>query len=187
MPPRRFSGSRRSAMRSRCSSLNAKRASPGCSVRSPTRATVSAGSRRRWASSSRGDSESCSGRLRRPTRGAKRPPVTAAAEFPPALGLRHVALRVRDLEAAERFFVELLGYRVEWRPDADDVYLIREGDNVALHRVAGEPGAGMLDHVGLLVARPGDVDRWADHLQARGATVRAQPRTHRDGARSLYL
>jgi catechol 2,3-dioxygenase-like lactoylglutathione lyase family enzyme len=113
--------------------------------------------------------------------------VTAAAESPPALGLRHVALRVRDLEAAERFFVGLLGYRVEWRPDAENVYLIREGDNVALHRVAAERGPGMLDHIGLLVARPGDVDRWAEHLAARGASLRAGPRTHRDGARSLYL
>ncbi len=106
---------------------------------------------------------------------------------PPALGVRHVALRVRDLEAAERFFVELLGYRVEWRPDADDVYLVRHGDNVALHRAAGAIGPGMLDHVGLLVGRAEDVDAWASWLEARGATLAARPRTHRDGARSLYL
>lgn len=109
------------------------------------------------------------------------------AESPPALGLRHVALRVRDLEAAERFFVGLLGYRVEWRPDPENVYLVLHGDNVALHRAAAEPGAGMLDHVGLLVARPADVDRWAEHLAARGVSLKAAPRTHRDGARSLYL
>ena len=109
------------------------------------------------------------------------------ADAPPALGLRHVALRVRDLEAAERFFVGLLGYRVEWRPDADDVYLARGEDNVALHRADAAPGAGMLDHIGLAVARPEDVDRWAEHLEAHGATLRARPRTHRDGARSLYL
>ena len=34
-------------------------------------------------------------------------------------GLRHVALFVPDLVAAEHFFVELMGMMVEWRPDAD--------------------------------------------------------------------
>ncbi len=129
---------------------------------------------------------------------------------PPATrGIRHVALRFADLEAAERFFVDLLGYSVEWRPDRDDVYLTRlvDGaaqDNVALHRVAapaprastreelrpapagGDP-AQLLDHVGLLVPTAEDVDRWADWLDTRGAKLLARPRTHRDGARSLYL
>jgi catechol 2,3-dioxygenase-like lactoylglutathione lyase family enzyme len=98
-----------------------------------------------------------------------------------------VALRFSDLRAAEGFFVELLGYRVEWRPDAQNVYLVRHGDNVALHGVGVAPGPGMLDHIGLLVARAEDVDAWADWLEARGAKIAAPPRTHRDGARSLYL
>jgi catechol 2,3-dioxygenase-like lactoylglutathione lyase family enzyme len=106
---------------------------------------------------------------------------------PPALGVRHVALRVTDIRAAERFFVELLGYRPEWRPDAQNVYLVRHGDNVALHEVGAAPGPGMLDHIGLLVARAEEVDAWADWLAARGGEIAAPPRTHRDGARSLYL
>ena len=48
---------------------------------------------------------------------------------PPALGLRHVALRVRDLPRAEDFFVRFLGYAVEWRPDPENVYLTRGDDN----------------------------------------------------------
>ncbi len=110
------------------------------------------------------------------------PPAT-----PPALGLRHVALRFHDLAAAERFFVEILGYAVEWRPDDDDVYLRRRGDNVALHRAAEPPPAGLLDHVGLLVGAAEDVDRWEAHLDAAGARILARARTHRDGARSLYV
>ncbi len=104
---------------------------------------------------------------------------------PPTLGLRHVALEVRDLAAAERFFVEALGYRVEWRPDADDVYLVRAQDNVALHRSDTE-GKGPLDHLGLFVARAEDVDAWERHLEARGVRLLARSRAHRDGARSLY-
>lgn len=110
-----------------------------------------------------------------------------APAHPPALGVRHVALRVRDLAAAEAFFVELLGYRVEWRPDPENVYLARRADNVALHRAPDAVGAGMLDHIGLAVARAEDVDAWASWLEARGAHLAARPRTHRDGARSLYL
>jgi catechol 2,3-dioxygenase-like lactoylglutathione lyase family enzyme len=106
---------------------------------------------------------------------------------PPALGLRHVALRVKDLEAAERFFVDLLGYRVEWRPDADDLYLAGEGDNIALHRIRESPGPGSLDHLGFAVGRAEEVDAWASYLTSRGAEIVSPPRTHRDGARSLYL
>jgi catechol 2,3-dioxygenase-like lactoylglutathione lyase family enzyme len=105
---------------------------------------------------------------------------------PPTLGLRHVALRVHDLPAAERFFTGALGYRVEWRPDPDNVYLIRSHDNVALHRVDAAPERGLLDHVGLLVERAEDVDAWATWLEARGVRLLSAPRTHRDGARSLY-
>jgi catechol 2,3-dioxygenase-like lactoylglutathione lyase family enzyme len=106
---------------------------------------------------------------------------------PPALGLRHVALAVGDLAAAERFFVDVLGYVVEWRPDDDDVYLTRHHDNVALHRAPERRAPGMLDHVGILVGRADDVDAWAAWLDAKGARVLARPRTHRDGARSLYV
>src|SRR5690242_7962727 len=106
---------------------------------------------------------------------------------PPALGLRHVALAVEDLDAAERFFVDVLGYRVEWRPDAENVYLIRHQDNVALHRAEGPRSRGLLEHVGLLVGRADDVDAWAAWLREKGVRVLADPRTHRDGARSLYV
>ncbi|HUL58763.1 MAG TPA: VOC family protein [Anaeromyxobacteraceae bacterium] len=106
---------------------------------------------------------------------------------PPTLGLRHAALTVRDLAEAERFFVDVLGYRVEWRPDPENVYLVRAEDDIALHRGDAPGGKGMLDHLGLFVARAEDVDRWERHLEAKGARLLARSRTHRDGARSLYV
>lgn len=107
---------------------------------------------------------------------------------PPSLGLRHVALTVGDLARAEQFYVEVLGFTVEWRPDADNLYLTSNGDNLALHRGGGEPFAApqRLDHIGIVVPRPDDVDAWAAHLRAHGVALTAEPRTHRDGARSLY-
>ena len=105
---------------------------------------------------------------------------------PALLGIRHVALYVADLEAAERFWVDVMGYEVEWRPDPDNVYLRGGSDNLALHR--GEAaGKGNLDHIGLAVPAPADVDAWAAHLAEKGVPLEAQPRTHRDGSRSLYF
>lgn len=102
-------------------------------------------------------------------------------------GLRHVALNVAALEACERFYVELLGMRVEWRPDADNVYLTGGRDNLALHRAAGDRRGGQrLDHIGFILAAPGDVDRWHAYLAGRGVDIVKPPRTHRDGARSFY-
>jgi len=106
---------------------------------------------------------------------------------PPSLGLRHAALRIRDLAAAEEFFVRLLGYAVVWRPDAENVYLSRDGDNLALHLAAAVTGAGLLDHLGIFVARAEDVDAWERHLDGAGAKIVARPKDHRDGSRSLYV
>lgn len=100
--------------------------------------------------------------------------------------LWHAALRVRDLEACERFYTELLGLQVEWRPDADNVYLTSGRDNLALHRDAGRGDGGALDHLGFVLSTPEAVDAWHALLVARGVVIAQGPKTHRDGSRSLY-
>ena len=107
----------------------------------------------------------------------------------PTLGLRHVALQVCDLEACERFYTELLGMRVEWRPDPDNVYLTGGADNLALHRIAGphaEAAGQRLDHIGFMLGDIAQVDAWHAFLKASGVRILREPRTHRDGARSFY-
>ncbi len=110
-------------------------------------------------------------------------------ERPPHLGLRHLALFAKAFDEMKRFYVDRLGFDVEWEPDADNIYLTSGSDNLALHRA--DPGCsleeGRLDHLGLLVRAPDDVDRWAAFLEDNGVPLKARPRTHRDGARSLYL
>ncbi len=111
----------------------------------------------------------------------KRPEATA--------GLRHVALNVINLDACECFYVELLGMQVEWRPDADNVYLSGGNDNLALHRAP--PGfapaeSQRLDHIGFIVRTPDQVDTWHAFLRENGAAIVKAPKTHRDGARSFY-
>jgi len=104
--------------------------------------------------------------------------------------MRHVALVVRDLPACERFYVELLGMQVEWRPDADNVYLTSGTDNLALHRAASHhPPPELvqrLDHIGFFLETPEQVDEWYEFLSGHGVKMRSAPRTHRDGARSFY-
>jgi catechol 2,3-dioxygenase-like lactoylglutathione lyase family enzyme len=104
-------------------------------------------------------------------------------------GLHHVALNVRDLESCEKFYTELLGMRVEWRPDSDNVYLTGGSDNLALHRAptGAEPGAVQrLDHIGFVLREIEEVDAWHAFLKANGVAIVKEPRTHRDGARSFY-
>jgi catechol 2,3-dioxygenase-like lactoylglutathione lyase family enzyme len=109
-------------------------------------------------------------------------------ERPTHAGLRHLALNVRRLAEMKSFYVDLLGFAVEWQPDPDNVYLSSGIDNLALHRAGdGESGGGALDHLGLIVKKAEDVDRWAAFLESRGVRLDAQPRTHRDGARSCYF
>ncbi|HKJ07846.1 MAG TPA: VOC family protein, partial [Gammaproteobacteria bacterium] len=80
-----------------------------------------------------------------------------------------------------------MGMEVEWRPDPDNVYLTGGNDNLALHRAAGNPdGPQRLDHIGFIIASPADVDQWYEFLNANGVSIKAAPRTHRDGARSFY-
>ena len=112
---------------------------------------------------------------------------------PTHAGLRHLALNVRELDAMKRFYVDLLGFAVEWQPDPDNIYLSSGIDNLALHRateVAGqerEARPSPLDHLGLIVKTADDVDRWAAFLESRGVALDAKPKTHRDGARSCYF
>jgi catechol 2,3-dioxygenase-like lactoylglutathione lyase family enzyme len=90
----------------------------------------------------------------------------------------------------KRFYVDLLGFAVEWEPDADNIYLSSGIDNLALHRssmAAPPPAASTLDHLGVIVREAEDVDRWAAFLESRGVAIEAKPRTHRDGARSCYF
>ena len=45
---------------------------------------------------------------------------------PKHAGLRHLALNTRNLEAMQRFYVDFLGFAIEWQPDPDNVYLTWE-------------------------------------------------------------
>ena len=107
---------------------------------------------------------------------------------PPHSGMRHIALHSHDLEASLRFYTEVMGMTVEWNPDPDNYYLTSGNDNLALHRAMVPAGQGgqRLDHLGFIVDKIQDVDEWHEHLRQRDVKILQAPKTHRDGARSLY-
>ena len=106
---------------------------------------------------------------------------------PQHAGMRHVALNVLDLALVEAFYVDLLGFKVEWRPDPDNVYLCSGVDNLALHKVADTGSkAQALAHTGIIVDQISQVDEWYAYLSENGVDMINQAKTHRDGARSFY-
>lgn len=113
-------------------------------------------------------------------------------------GLRHLALRVTNLPCSRRFYEKLLGMRVVWEPDADNVYFSSGTDNLALHQISKEelvhyqlPKAQLLDHVGVILDSPQAVDQMygdlAPRIEQLGGKVVKPPKQHRDGSYSFYF
>ena len=103
------------------------------------------------------------------------------------VGIRHVALCVQELEIAVDFYTRIMGMRVEWQPDSDNVYLTNDGDVFALHRVDYTPQAQQrLDHIGFMLDSIDAVDKWYAYFVTEGVRITEQPKTHRDGSRGFY-
>lgn len=107
----------------------------------------------------------------------------------PTAGLHHVALFIKKFDECEHFYTELLGMKIDWRPDPDNLYLTSGNDNLALHRAAADfipEKHQRLDHIGFFLNERSEVDVWHDYLAANGVEIKAKPREHRDGSRSFY-
>ena len=103
-------------------------------------------------------------------------------------GLRHLALQVRDLEACERFYVDILGMQVLHRASPDLVYLTCGNDNLSLGRARGNSqGPQAVDHFGFIVDSVEELEAWYLYLKDRGVPLLDRPFDHGDGARSFHL
>jgi catechol 2,3-dioxygenase-like lactoylglutathione lyase family enzyme len=100
-------------------------------------------------------------------------------------GLRHLALKTRDLAATERFYVEVLGRRVAF-PHRGMLFLETPGGagdllNFVQTRRRFDPEAGGLDHFGLQVPR-GEWSGLLARLRAAGVRIRG-----RRGRSAVYI
>ena len=70
------------------------------------------------------------------------------------LGIRHVALNVRNVRKSLEFYSQVLGMTLEWMPDSENAYLTSGEDNLALHQLppGQEPGpVQTVHHIGFVV------------------------------------
>ncbi len=107
----------------------------------------------------------------------------------PTGGLRHVALFIHAFDACKIFYTDLLGMKIVWEPDPDNIYLSSGNDNLALHRAKPDfvrAPHQTLDHIGFIINTKEEVDVWHQYLLKHHVKINMPPKTHRDGARSFY-
>lgn len=110
------------------------------------------------------------------------------------LGLRHLALRVRDIGKSRHFYEGLMGMKVVWEPDPENVYLSSGSDNLALHQIPKDQlaqfkagAAQLMDHFGFVVENPDGVRAIFQAIQQAGTPIVKPLKTHRDGSVSFYI
>ena len=104
------------------------------------------------------------------------------------LGLRHAAIQVNQLHAAESFYVDLLGYTADRRPSYDSVYLTKGNDLLTLHQFQDKfpTKSQRLSHLGFAVESSEDVDAWHRFLSDHQVKMGTDPIAHRDGGYSFW-
>jgi catechol 2,3-dioxygenase-like lactoylglutathione lyase family enzyme len=105
-------------------------------------------------------------------------------------GMRHIALKVRDVARAKKFYREILGMDVVWEPDPQNLYLSSGCDNIAIHGVPEEFATRaeerQLDHLGFVVESVERVKTLEQEFRAQGVTIVHPFKIHRDGSASFY-
>lgn len=108
----------------------------------------------------------------------------------------HLSLRVSDLDASEKFYIEILGMRPVWRSEGEIAFLECGNDDLALIQIPKEEvqafrrraqSSQSLHHFGFRVRSKDGVDQLAEEVKTRGIVIGDGPRDHRDGSRSFYF
>lgn len=105
------------------------------------------------------------------------------------LGIKHVALKVKNFDNCLKFYTDILGMDIDWQPDDDNVYLSNGKDNLALHKDSNldlSSKNNRLDHYGIMLKTKDDVDYWFNFIKSHDVQIFKDIKNHRDGSRSFY-
>jgi catechol 2,3-dioxygenase-like lactoylglutathione lyase family enzyme len=105
-------------------------------------------------------------------------------------GMRHIALKVTDVERSKSFYQKLMGMDVVWEPDPQNVYLSSGCDNLALHEISDNFAAAamerQLDHLGFVIETAERVKELEEEFRRQGVKIVHPFKIHRDGSASFY-
>ena len=107
-----------------------------------------------------------------------------------SLGIRHLALKVSNFEECLKFYTEILGMVIDWKPDDENVYLTNGLDNLALHYdkdVSGDKCDSRLDHFGIFIKKKEDIDKYLSHMKDNNVKIHKEKKIHRDNSISFYI
>ena len=107
-----------------------------------------------------------------------------------SLGIRHLALKVRNFEKCFKFYTEVLGMDVDWKPDEENVYLTNGLDNLALHYdkdISTNTNDSRLDHFGIFIKKKEDIDKYLSHMKDNNVKIHKEKKIHRDNSISFYV
>ena len=105
------------------------------------------------------------------------------------LGIKHIALKVKNFNNCLKFYTHILGMDIDWQPDDDNVYLSNGKDNLALHKDSNldlSSKNNRLDHYGIMLKTKDDVDYWFNFIKRHDVEIFKDIKDHRDGSRSFY-
>ncbi|MBT4963761.1 MAG: VOC family protein [Francisellaceae bacterium] len=108
--------------------------------------------------------------------------------MPKTLGLRHIALRVNNIEACVDFYTQVLGMKLEYKTEGY-AYLTTGDDNISLHEdgTIQFSSPQRLEHFGFSCSCPGDVDEWFSHCKKNNANIQGPPNTFGVGTRGFSV
>ena len=86
------------------------------------------------------------------------------------LGIKHIALKVKNFKDCLNFYTNLLEMKIDWQPDDENAYLTNGRDNLALHMDESldlKSKHNRLDHFGIMMKEKDDVDDWFKFISSK--------------------
>jgi len=112
------------------------------------------------------------------------------ATFNPS-GINHITIRVNDIERAEEFYGDLLGFElIRKMGQSMAVYKVGEEDTIVLveAETSYDPSSRdyRVDHFGFYLDSPDEVDKLAEYFREKEVTILSGPANRKRG-RFLFI